>query len=139
MFEQNDLKLSSGGTSASFGAQSHAVHYDFLVHATPLGSSMRPYVAFGGGVKFYRGTGTEVAVQPLGNIALLTKTNEVKGLLSVGGGVKFQLSSRVLIRLDVHDYITPFPVNLIAPASGSTAPSGWVNNIVATAGVSFTN
>jgi len=71
----NDLKLSSGSATATFGGEAHAIHYDFLIHATPVKSTVRPYVAAGGGIKYYRGTGTEVQVQPMGNIALLTKTN----------------------------------------------------------------
>ena len=58
-YENSDLHLSSGGTSASFGAQTHAFHYDFLLHFAPRGSRIRPFVAAGGGVKLYRGTGTE--------------------------------------------------------------------------------
>jgi hypothetical protein len=132
----NDAKLSSGSTKATFGAESHAIHYDFLIHATPTGSHIRPYVAAGGGIKFYRGTGTEVPFQPLSSIALLTKTSEVQGLLSVGAGVKFSLTNRLMFRVDVHDYLTPFPKNVITPALNSKA-SGWFNNIVGTAGISF--
>ncbi len=132
----NDAKLSAGSSKATFGAESHAIHYDFLIHATPVGSTIRPYVAAGGGIKFYRGTGTEVPFQPLSNIALLTKTTEVQGLLSVGAGVKVALTHRMMFRVDVHDYITPFPSKIITPALNSKA-SGWFNNIVATAGISF--
>ena len=132
----NDAKLSAGSAKATFGAESHAIHYDFLIHATPVGSTIRPYVAAGGGIKFYRGTGAEVPFQPLSNIALLTKTTEVQGLLSVGAGVKVALTRRMMFRVDVHDYITPFPSKIITPALNSKA-SGWFNNIVATAGISF--
>jgi hypothetical protein len=132
----NDAKLSSGSTKATFGAESHVIHYDFLIHATPTESRIRPYVAAGGGIKFYRGTGTEVPFQPLSTVALLTKTTEVQGLLSVGGGVKFSLTHRLMLRVDVHDYLTPFPKKIITPALNSKA-SGWFNNIVGTAGISF--
>src|SRR3989442_1029229 len=83
----------------------------------------------GGGIKFYRGTGTEVPFQPLSTVALLTKTTEVQGLLSVGAGVKVALTHRMLFRVDVHDYLTPFPKKIITPALNSKA-SGWFNNIV---------
>jgi hypothetical protein len=132
----NDAKLTSGSTKAGFGAEAHAIHYDFLIHATPVGSHIRPYVAAGGGAKIYRGTGTEVPFQPLSGVALLTKTNDVEGLLSVGAGVKFAATRRTFFRVDVHDYITPFPSKVITPALNSKT-SGWLNNIVATAGVSF--
>jgi hypothetical protein len=132
----NEANLSAGSAKATFGAEAHAIHYDFLIHATPVGSRIRPYVAAGGGIKFFRGTGTEVPFQPLSSVALLTKTTEVIGLLSVGGGGKLALTNRMMFRVDVHDYITPFPKKIITPALNSTA-SGWFNNIVATAGVSF--
>lgn len=135
-FQQNDMKLKSGSTEATFGGQSHAIHYDFLIHGTNKSAAVRPYVAFGGGVKQFRGTGTEVPFQPLSNIALLTKTDEIKGMLSVGGGVKISAGRRIGFRLDVHDYITPFPKDVITPNVGSNV-SGWLNNIVATAGINI--
>lgn len=138
-FLKNDLKLSSGGTNVTFGSQAHAIHYDLLLHTSPMESKVRPYVAVGAGIKYFRGTGSEVLAQPLGNIALLTKANEVKGLVSVGGGVKVRVASRVLLRLDVHDYLTPFPDKVITPAAGVSAPGGWFNNIVFTLGVTLTD
>ena len=85
----------------------------------------------------FTGTGKEQVFQPLSNIALLTKTSEVKPLVSVGGGVKFSLSPSVQLRLEVHDFLTPFPKNVIAPAPGSTV-GGWLQDFVVMAGLSFT-
>lgn len=136
-FLHNDMKVEAGSTKATFGAQAHALHYDFLLHASDMNSAVRPYVAFGGGMKHYRGTGDEQPFQPLSNVAILTKTNDTKGMVSVGGGVKLKLTDRMWLRLDVHDYLSPFPKNVITPASGS-AVSGWFNNIVGTGGITFT-
>jgi hypothetical protein len=136
-FLQNEMRLNSGSTEATFGSQAHAIHYDFLIHARGLDSPVRPYVAFGGGIKYYRGTGAEQAFQPLSNIAILTKTSDTKGLASVGGGVKLKMTDKIWLRLDVHDYLTPFPKNIIAPNSGSSV-GGWMNNIVGTGGITFT-
>jgi hypothetical protein len=132
----NTMKLDSGGTSARFGGEAHAIHYDFLLHTSDTSSSVRPYVAVGGGVKMFRGTGTEQAFQPLSNIAVLTKTQEPMGLASVGGGVKVKMSDKMWFRFDVHDYLTPFPKKVITPIAGGA--SGWLNNIVTTAGLTFT-
>jgi hypothetical protein len=132
----NDAKLTSGAASATFGASAQVIHYDLLFHTASVGSKIRPYIAGGGGIKYYRGTGKEVPFQPLSDIALLTKANEIKGLISVGAGVKVALTQRTIFRVDVHDYITPFPTKVITPAINSKA-SGWFNNIVATAGISF--
>lgn len=136
-YEPNNLHLSSGAASASFGAETHAFHYDLLLHFTPRTARIRPFVAAGGGVKVYRGTGKEAAFQPLSNFALLTKTNDIKGLLSVGAGLKFGLSRAVQLRLEVHDYITPFPNKVIAPALGAST-SGWLQDFIAMAGLSIT-
>jgi hypothetical protein len=57
-------------------------------------------------------------------------------MLSVGGGIKIAVSDRILFRVDVHDYLTPFPKDVITPGPG-IALSGWLNNIVPTAGISF--
>src|SRR5271154_4490293 len=36
-YQLGDLALNSGGSSASFGGDSYALHYDVLWHATPNG------------------------------------------------------------------------------------------------------
>lgn len=136
-YENTNLKLSSGSTNASFGADTHAIHYDFQLHFTPRGSHVRPFVAAGGGVKLYRGTGQEAAFQPLSNLALLTKANEITGLISVGAGIKLSLAHALQLRLEVHDFLTPFPKKVIAPAQGSKV-NGWLQDFVALAGISFT-
>lgn len=136
-FLQNAMKLESGSTKASFGAQAHLIHYDFLLHTAKRSASVRPYIAFGGGAKIYRGTGEEQPFQPLSNTALLTKTTDTRPMVSAGGGVKAKLSDRVWLRFDVHDYLTSFPKNVIAPAAGSEV-GGWIHNIVGTGGISFT-
>ena len=136
-YEHTDLKLSGGGQSASFGANTQAVHYDFLLHFTPRSSRIRPFVAAGGGVKFYRGTGRESAFQPLSSLALLTQTTDTKPLVSVGGGVKVSFAHALQLRLEVHDYLTPFPTKVIAPVPGVKL-GGWLQDFVAMAALAFT-
>jgi hypothetical protein len=133
----NGSRLNAGSADAKFGAQSHAIHYDLLVHTTRREANVRPYVAAGGGAKIYQGTGAEQAFQPLSDIAILTKTTDFQGLLSFGGGVKVKLTESMWFRFDVHDYISPFPKKVITPGVGSSV-SGWLNNIVPTAGLTFT-
>jgi hypothetical protein len=134
--ENGDLKLSSGGTSTTFGSQSNAIHYDFLYNFTSSESAVRPFVAAGGGVKWYSGTGTEQVVQPLSNIAVFSDVRDMRAMVSVGGGIKFNVAKSTLLRLEVHDYLTPFPSKLIAPTSGSNV-GGWLQDIVVSAGISF--
>lgn len=134
--ENGDLKLSSGGTSTTFASQSNAVHYDFVFNFTNSEAAVRPFVEAGGGVKWYSGTGTEQVSQPLSNIAVFSDVRDLRPLVSVGAGVKFNIAKSTLLRLEVHDYLTPFPSTLIAPTDGANV-SGWIQDFVASVGVSF--
>jgi hypothetical protein len=135
-YQLGDLALSSGSTRATFGAHTYAVHYDFMWYATPKSSRIRPFVAAGAGVKVYQGTGTQVVYQPLSDIALLTKAQDLRPLVSVGGGVKAQLATHVVLRFELHDFLTPFPSQVIAPNQGAKA-GGWLQDFVPMAGLSF--
>jgi hypothetical protein len=135
-FRDDDLVLKSGGSKVNMDGESHLVQYDMLFHATGKSSRIRPYAAAGGGIRWFLGTGHEYVNQPLGNFALLTKTDEVKPLLSVGGGVRVRVGGRMDIRLDFRDYISPFPQRLFATAPGARI-HGWLNDLVPFAGVSW--
>jgi hypothetical protein len=136
-YENTELKLSSGATSASFAANTQAIHYDFLYHFTSQEAPVRPFVAAGGGVKFFHGTGKETVSQPLQSIGLLTKTTETKGLISVGAGVKFNFARIFQLRVEAHDYITPFPTKVITPNVG-TKTGGWLMDFVPMAALAVT-
>jgi hypothetical protein len=135
-FSRNDMFLEGTGARATFGGQSHAVHYDLHFHFADISSKMRPFVLAGGGVKLFQGTGAERAFQPLSQIAVLTKTTEMAGLLTFGAGIKMKLSEKVMLRLEFRDNLTRFPKKVIAPNRGSGG-SGWINNFAPTAGISL--
>ena len=84
----------------------------------------------------YRGTGTQVVFQPLSNFALLSQDQDLTALVSAGGGVKIKLASRLVLRLEVHDFLTPFPKQVITPAANAKV-SGWLQDIVPMAGLGF--
>lgn len=136
-YQRGDMRLKNGGSSASFSGDTHALHYDILWHITPRGSKVRPFLAAGAGIKVYRGTGAEIPSQPLSQFALLTKGNQLEALLSLGAGVKWQVSPAFQVRLEVHDYITPFPKEIIAPNVGSHV-SGVLQNIVPMIAIAYT-
>jgi hypothetical protein len=136
-YRKDDLQVKSGSTKATAGAQSHALHYDVLIHGTKVGSAIRPFLAAGAGVKIYRGTGAEPSFQPLSNLVVLTHTTEAQPLVSLGGGVKFAVSRRALVRLDLRDYATPLPNNLLA-APNTTKLGGWIHDFVFLVGISST-
>lgn len=134
IYRVSDLKVSSGGQEASFAAHSQFLDFRMLVHFAPRESKVRPFVAVGGGVGIYSGTGTANAAQPLNNFVALTNTRETKPMASGALGVKYRLSPHLALRFEVRDYATPFPNRLIGPAPGVTV-SGWFNNIIAIGGI----
>ena len=119
-----------------FGAETHTINYDFLLHFKPSDAKVRPFVSAGAGIKFYRGTGTEAVTQPLSQYALLTKASDLTGVVSVGGGVKIKLGKNAWLRLDVHDYMSPFPKQVITPNVGANV-EGWLHDIVPMVAISF--
>jgi hypothetical protein len=127
-FQFSNLKLSSGGTNVDFSGQTHAIHYDLLYYFNGRDAKMRPFVTGGGGARVYRGTGQEILVQPLSNYAILTKTQEVKGLVVFGGGLKFKVG-RSYVYAQVLDYLTPAPTQVIAPVPGAKL-GGWIHDFV---------
>jgi hypothetical protein len=116
---QSGLEIKSGGQQATFSGNSHAVHYDIILHTNKKGSRAQFFVAMGAGMRIFRGTGTEEAYQPLYQFGYLTKTQQVKPMASVGAGVRFTLANRFYLRTEFRDFITPFPTQVIAPAPGA--------------------
>jgi len=135
-FRDNDLVLKSGSTKVNMDGDSHLVHYDVLFHLTNREARVRPFLAGGGGVRLFRATGQEYVTQPFSDFALLTRTNEVKPLISVGAGVKAKITNRALIRVDFREYISPFPEELFVTVPGAKI-HGWLFDSVPMAGVSF--
>jgi hypothetical protein len=137
MYEMSNLKLSSGGTDAKFDGVAHVIGYDVILHPrVKHGKKVQPFIAVGGGMKVYRGTGSEQAYQPLESFALLTKTQQVEPMISVGGGFKMMIGQRLLLRAEVRDFLTPFPNNVIAPLP-PTKIGGWLNDFVPMFGISY--
>lgn len=135
-YARGPLQLDGNGAKASFGAQAHTIHYDVHLHFAPREATIRPFVAFGGGVRLFQGTGQEVAAQPLSRIALLTKTNDLRPVISLGAGFSARLNERWALRAGVWDYMTPFPKKVIVPNVGSSV-SGWLHGITPMVGLSY--
>jgi hypothetical protein len=134
-YQAGDLQVTSGGVKAAASGETHAMHYDVLVHPRWKEARVLPFLAAGGGVKIYRGTGAEPAYQPLGGLVVLSHAQEAQPLISVGGGLKVSVSRRLLLRFDFRDYATPVPTSLLATPPGSHV-GGWVHDLVALAGIS---
>lgn len=135
-FFDNAMKLSSAGQNTTFSSNAHALYYDVLVKFNRHESRAQFYAAVGGGMKIYRGTGTEQAYQPLSQFAFLTRTQKVEPMASFGAGVKFRLSPHMSMRAEVRDFLTPFPKELITPAPGAKIGS-FLHDIVPMVGISY--
>ncbi len=136
LYQMDDLKVSGGGTSATFAGVSHAISYDFVYHPMKRRSKAQPFVAAGAGVKIFRGTGKEQAFQPLSNLVLLTKAQDLRPMFTVGGGVKYRLSEHMFFRAEIRDYVTPFPNKVITPFPGAKL-NGWLQDFVPLAEISY--
>ena len=135
-YGRGDLALSQNGALATFGAEQHAMHYDVQWNFAPQEATIRPFVSGGAGVKIYRGTGTEAVYQPLSSFALLTKEQDLTPLAVAGAGIRVRLSDHLALRLEVHDFLTPFPNKVFVPAAGAKV-GGWLQDIVPSAGLSW--
>ena len=134
---QSNQKLSAGGTEVTFAGQSHVVHYDLVLHTNMRRSKLQAFVAAGGGLRVFRGNGKEAAYQPLNQYAILSRTQVLKPMASVGGGLKFSVTRNVYLRTEFRDYITAFPKELIAPSPGAKI-SGLLHEFVPMVGLSIT-
>ncbi len=136
MFARNTAKLTREGAKASFGAQTHSLHYDFNVYFAPTGNRVRPYFSVGAGVRQFRGTGTETVTQALSDYALLTRTNDTTPLVTAGVGVKMRIGEKSSLRVEVKDFMTPVPKNVFTPNRGSEF-GGWFHNFLPVVGVAY--
>jgi hypothetical protein len=136
LYRFSDFKLSSGSTNVNFGGHTHIAEGVIVAHFRPRHSRVRPFAAFGGGIKVLQGTGIESAAQPLGRFAALTATREILPTADVGFGVKVDFHQHLRLRFEVRDYISASPSKVIAPAPGASL-SGILNDVAALAGVAY--
>ena len=110
-------KLADTTNAFNVGMPTHQGFYNFLAYAFPEGSPVRPFVAGGGHFSTFYPPGTSASY---GN-------GVTKFGLNYGAGIKVKVSSMYYIRVDVRDYFTPKPFDLIDK-------SGLLHQIEASAG-----
>ncbi len=134
LYRLSDLKASNGSTQVSFSGHTQFLDFRFLVHFASREKRFRPFVAVGGGVAVYSGTGEADAGQPLNNFVALTNTRETKPMASGAAGIKYRVTQHVGLRFEFRDYATPFPNRLFGPAPGVSS-RGWTQNFMAIGGI----
>ncbi len=78
-------------------------YYNFVVHALPEGSGVRPFVTAGAGFSSFFPPG----------VSSLSGRGETKFGVNFGAGLKVRLSERFGIRFDVRDHVTKVPFDLV--------------------------
>jgi len=134
-FHINEMELAGLGKSVKMSGNSQSFHYDVHVYFNKAGNRLRPYVLGGGGMRFYQGTGDPGIVQPLMNVAVLTKTSQWKPLVTAGGGVRFEASKKVHVRAEFRVFMTESPTEVITPVTGKL--DGWFFNFAPVVGISY--
>ena len=137
IYRFSDLQVSSGSTKVSFGGHTHIVEANFLAHFRPREKRIRPFFAFGGGIKIFQGTGIERAAQPLGRFVALTATKEWLPVAGVGVGVKVDIRRHLRFRLEGRDYISGTPDKVLAPVPGAVI-GGVLHDFLGMAALSYT-
>jgi len=131
-----DLQFTASGSKSNFEAQSHVLHYDVILHTPDRDSKRQLFLAAGGGMKIFRSEASQSVSAQASPYGSFGQAQVLKPTASFGGGVKFVLTRRLMLRTEVRDYLTGFPTELVAPAPGVKV-SGIVNQIVPMIGVSF--
>jgi opacity protein-like surface antigen len=100
----------------------HQFFYDLMLHLTPRGAKVRPFVVGGLGFSGFFPPGTDL-VQTAG----ITKFG-----FNYGGGLKFKLNRRLGLRADVRDHVSNKPNILSLPDV-----TGKLHQVEFSAGVSL--
>ena len=99
-WQKTHLKSVIGTGSEDIGSMSiQNFYYNFVVHATPEGTAIRPFVTGGAGVSTFFPPG----------VSSLSGSGNNKFGFNYGGGVKFRLTDKFGLRMDVRDHVTGRP------------------------------
>lgn len=102
--QRTSLKI---GANPSDGMTVQNLYYNFVAHATPSGSRVRPFGTVGVGVSVFFPPGA----------SSFSGGGDNKFGYNYGGGLKFKLSDRFGLRFDLRDHVTGKPFDL-ANSSG---------------------
>jgi opacity protein-like surface antigen len=105
-WQRSKLNLASRGVSI------HHFYYNAVVHATPKDAAVRPFVTAGGGFSAFFNPGAS-------SLAGISASENKLGY-NYGGGIKFRLTDRFGLRLDVRDHVTGAPFERHVENGGGT-------------------
>jgi hypothetical protein len=116
-WQKSNLNIENQG-STSMSIQNF--YYNFVAHATPQGTAIRPFVTAGAGVSTFFPPG----------VSSLSGSGDNKFGYNYGGGIKVRLSDKFGIRVDVRDHVTGRPFEKF----GVQTASGKFHNVEYSAG-----
>jgi hypothetical protein len=96
-------KLGLLNSSDNVSMPVHQGMYNFLLYALPEGTRVRPFVTGGGHFSTFYPPGASVSYG----------TGTTKFGVNYGGGIKVKVSPMFAIRLDLRDYVTGKPFDLV--------------------------
>jgi opacity protein-like surface antigen len=109
------------GVKVDIQGNSWALTSGLLFHFKDRTHKFRPFVIGSVGAKEYIIAGPAPFPQPIPQVASLVTNDVWKVAFAVGGGVKYRIHKRVLLRGEFLDYLTTFPRTEIFPAPHNTA------------------
>jgi opacity protein-like surface antigen len=109
------------GVKADIQGQSWALTSSLLFYFKDRTHRFRPFVTGGVGAKEYIIAGPAPFPQPIPQVASLLTNDVWKVAFVAGGGVKYRVHRKVILRGEFLDYLTTFPRTQIFPAPHNTA------------------
>lgn len=116
-WQKSNLNIENQGSD---GMSIQNFYYNFVAHATPQGTAIRPFVTAGVGVSTFFPPG----------FSSFSGSGDNKFGYNYGGGLKFRLSEKFGLRFDVRDHVTGRPFDQF----GVQTASGKLHNIEYSAG-----
>jgi opacity protein-like surface antigen len=113
--------LQGPGVRVDIQGNSWALTSRLLFHFKDRTHKFRPFVTGGVGAKEYIIAGPEPFPQPIPQVGSLVDNDVWKVAFVVGGGVKYRIYPKVILRGEFLDYLTTFPRTQILPAPHNTA------------------
>jgi len=118
----SSLRISGAGASATFQGQAHSIDYDVLVHARSARSRVRPFALAGGGMRDFRGVGTESSYQAL--LRFADQNQPVDSVATFGGASSLPLHPACCCVSKCAIILAGFRRRLLHPRPGRTYPGG---------------
>jgi opacity protein-like surface antigen len=108
-WQKSNLRIEGPAGSESSGMSIQNFYYNFVAHATPQGTAIRPFVTAGVGVSTFFPPGA----------SSLSGGGDNKFGYNYGGGLKFRLSEKFGLRFDARDHVTGRPFkDFLQPVGG---------------------